>query len=242
MTFAAFAFLLPAIAVAGTIAAVGIVNRSVLASPEVELPIVLIATVLALIGGLTFMVIVLHYMRLTTKGAALGMPDGSIRAVIAISLLFLFMILSIFLYENMVGSSDAATRSASADVAKQLVTTVSTLAVSVAGFYFGTSSVAAAARAVTRGQPALTVVSPSQPAIMAKDPAAEPLEIRLIAVPGDQAIASRVMGDADAQVVQTSPGTFVYRRGPAPADTVIIEFYLVASPDIRAQVEITAAS
>lgn len=240
LTFAAFAFLLPAIAVSGTIAAVGLVNQSALTRPEVELPIVLIATVLALIGGLTFMVIVLHYMRLTTRGTALGMPDGSIRAIIAISLLFLFMILSIFLYENMVTSADPNARAASADVAKQLVTTVSTLAVSVAGFYFGTSSVAAANRAVSRVQVSLSIVSPTQPVVMATAQGTVSPQIRLLAVPGDQAIASRVIGDADVQLVQMSPGVFVYTRGAAAADNVILEFYLVGSPDVKAQLEIIA--
>lgn len=239
--FALLAFLLPAIAVSGAIVGVSSIDKSLLYRPEVQLPIVLIATTLSVIGGLTFMVIVLAHLRLTTRQAALGMPDGSIRAVIAISLLFLFMILSVFLYENMANSQNATTQAASSDVAKQLVTTVATLAVSVAGFYFGTSSVAAARRAVSGVQPTLTVVSPSpgQPMDKAKD--TELPDIRVSAVPPEQSINWRIIGDSDGQLLQTSPGTFMYRRGTAAADLVSLEFWLVGHPDVVARLDISAA-
>jgi hypothetical protein len=169
------------------------------------------------------------------------MPDGSIRAVIAISLLFLFLILSIFLYANLAGSTEAAFRTASTDIAKQLVTTVATLAVSVAGFYFGSSSVAAAARAVGRVQPTLTVVSPFPVPPLKKDKGTELSGIRVVATPPEQSINWRVIGDQDGQLLQTSPGTFAYRRGTSPSDVVSLEFSLVSAPDVVARLDITAA-
>ena len=239
--FALLSFLLPATAAAGAIVTVGNFDKSLLTRPEVQLPIVLIATTLSVIGGLTFMVIVLSHLRLTTRDAALGMPDGSIRAVIAISLLFLFMILSVFLYENMATSTISANQTASGDIAKQLVTTVATLAVSVAGFYFGTSSVAAATRAVSGGaQPSLTVASPVPAPPMKKDKGTELSDIRVIASPADQSINWRTIGDADGQLIQTSPGTFTYRRGSSPGDVVVLEFSLVGNPDVVARLDIAA--
>ena len=240
VTLAVLCILLPLVAVAGSVLAVGLINRDILATPQVELPIVLIAAVLTLIGGLTFMVIVLHYLRLTTKGAALGMPDGSIRAVIAISLLFLFMILSVFLYANMAGSKDSTISSASADVAKQLITTVATLAVSVAGFYFGTSSVTAATKAVSasRAQPSLTIVSPTQAVTMLNTKDTASPEILVVAAPPDEAISWQILGDADGRLVQSNPGSFTYFRGTKPSAAVTLEFLLVGHPQVTARLQI----
>jgi hypothetical protein len=109
------------------------------------------------------------------------LPEGSVRAVIALLLILLFFISAIFLYADVgrretdrvlkgidaarlasiptdsirslesVGSGESKTfnvvllgadkNQESRDLAKQLVTTVSTLVVAVAAFYFGTSSV-----------------------------------------------------------------------------------------------------
>ena len=149
VTLSLLSFLLPAAAVSVSVVTIGTVNATLLTKAQVQIPIVLIASVLALLGGLSFIVIVLSHLKLTTPRYALGMPEGSIRAVLAISLLFLFMILSVFLYGTLsqVDATDAA-KSSAIDIAKQLVTTVATLAASVAGFYFGAASVTAAARAV----------------------------------------------------------------------------------------------
>lgn len=240
--FAILSFLLPAGVVLVTIVTVGILKQDLLTKPEVQLPIVLIATVLAIVGGLAFLVIVLNYLGLTTRRAALGMPEGSIRAVIAISLLFLFMILSVFLYANLTGpgASDGA-KAAGVDVAKQLVTTVATLAVSVAGFYFGTSSVAAAARAVGGVRPLLSLLSPQSPQKLAKTAGTELRDIRVVANPPGQALTWTVAGDDVSSLLQVQPGVFVYRRGVAPADKVILTFGMANYPDAKAVLEIDPA-
>lgn len=238
--FAVLSFLLPAGVVALTVAAVGGANADLLSKPEVQLPIVLIATVLAVTGGLSFLVVVLAFLGLTTPKAALGMPEGSIRAVIAISLLFLFMILAVFLYANLAGttSSDAA-KAASVDVAKQLVTTVATLAVSVAGFYFGTSSVAAAASAVSQVQRSVRLLSPASPVKLAKAQGTASPDIIVAAQPPDQAIDWHIDGDSDGTVEQKRPGVFVYRRGTNPGDQVTLHFFLVGHPDVQVALNVT---
>lgn len=239
--FAILCFLLPAGVVLVTIATVGTYKQDLLTKPEVQLPIVLIATVLAIVGGLAFLVIVLNYLGLTTQSAALGMPEGSIRAVIAISLLFLFMILSVFLYANLTGpgASDAA-KSAGVDVAKQLITTVATLAVSVAGFYFGTSSVAAAARAVGGAQPSISLLGPQSPQKLAKAAGTSLPNISVQPSPSDQALTWAVAGDDSTSLVQVQPGIFEYRRGAAAGDKVILTFGLANYPDTKAILEIDA--
>jgi hypothetical protein len=103
---------------------------------------------------------------------ALGLPAGSIRALIALSLIVIFAIMAIFMYVQLTptvslievpanqslvlgngtvipnpnGMSVWTTETSQAqrDFSTQVLTTVSTLVVALAGFYFGTKSVAQA--------------------------------------------------------------------------------------------------
>lgn len=156
-------------------------------SPELVLVGALVFGVIVLILVLTFATFIFSALGLSNPIHSLGLPEGSIRAVIALSLILIFMISSVFLYYYVAGpivfrSSNitenqimalpngsiveidrvysvnnttlynvSVTRErtkASEDLAKQLVTTVSTLAVAVAGFYFGTKAVSVASQAV----------------------------------------------------------------------------------------------
>lgn len=149
--------------------------------PENTLPVLLIAGTGALLVGLAALVLVLAQLGLTGWRHPLGLPDGSIRAVIALLLIVLFFITAVFLYvdagrgtsrqllgidaqrlaaipteqiQDLRTSANASDKydvvlvgmrsGASTDIAKQLVTTVSTLVVAVAAFYFGSSSVQSA--------------------------------------------------------------------------------------------------
>ena len=64
------------------------------------LPLVAIGGVVVLVLLLTAVAIMFSILSLTNKEQALGLPEGSIRAVIALSLIVLFAILSVFLYQN----------------------------------------------------------------------------------------------------------------------------------------------
>lgn len=152
-------------------------------APEMAMGVYLVLGVIALIAALAFTTQIFSALKLTNTTNALGLPEGSIRAIIALSLIMIFVTSSVFLYY----STSMGTRSfsgrvtsdlieklpnetivsidyrgqrenesvydvavvvprtkASEDLAKQLVTTVSTLAVAVAGFYFGTKAVVTA--------------------------------------------------------------------------------------------------
>src|SRR5690242_1953697 len=100
---------------------VGSKNGQLQFRPDVELPLELMGSVLALVGAIAFMVIVFKQLDLTTPNEALGLPDGSIRAILAVSLIFLFLIMSVFLYAQV---NAAGKDSPGLDIAKQLVTTV----------------------------------------------------------------------------------------------------------------------
>ena len=159
--------------------------------------------------------------------------------MLAISLLFLFMILSVFLYGTLsqVDATDAA-KSSAIDIAKQLVTTVATLAVSVAGFYFGAASVTAAARAVGRVEPKVNVLSPTGPQTLPRDGSAELADIRLGSEPPGQALSWKIIGDNDGKLFQSAPNVFTYRRGTAASDVVTLEFSLQSNPDITTKLEV----
>jgi hypothetical protein len=142
---------------------------------EMVLGVALVIGVIALVMALTFMAVIFKSLGLSNRDNSLGLPDGSVRAVIALSLILIFMISSVFLYYQVetgtVYSSKNITQEqidalpqqdivsivqrgdgrydvtlvaenqASIDIAKQIITTVSTLVVAVAGFYFGTKAV-----------------------------------------------------------------------------------------------------
>jgi hypothetical protein len=149
--------------------------------PEIVLGAALVIGVIALIIALTFMTVIFKSLNLTNSENSLGLPEGSIRAVIALSLILIFMISSVFLYYQVENggryTSEGVTQAqidnmspdgivsidrvgtyhnesiftvtrlvenqTSEDIAKQIITTVSTLVVAIAGFYFGTKAVGA---------------------------------------------------------------------------------------------------
>lgn len=231
---AAMCFLLPAVAIAGAVALVANVTGGKIAEqPQVELPLELIASVLALIGAIAFLVIVFNQLNLTTATEALGLPDGSIRAVIAISLLFLFLIMSVFLY----GSVGTAPQPA-VDIAKQLVTTVATLAVSVAGFYFGAQSVQSATAAVT-GVQTLSVVSPGLAVSRAKGDL-KPIDFELTTTPPGLAINGQVSGDGAATLAITSTGSYRYTPSANAGEIVGLIFTLAGNPQVSQTVVVKA--
>lgn len=139
--------------------------------------------------------IVLRAAGLTTKEEALGMPEGSIRALIAMSLILMFAIIGVtVLYAGMGGEQTQSNGITSAQIERlenvqiiaisvvdpaaspgserfnvtsrtelsqaghdfglQLLTTVSTLVVAVAGFYFGSRAVNQGAKTATAAQKA----------------------------------------------------------------------------------------
>lgn len=153
--------------------------------PEIILSVLLGTSVIALLLALTFTASIFKYLELAKPDQSLGLPEGSIRAVIALSLILIFMISSVFLYTQISRSDftreidlsqaeydnlskesvyysqpygatngtrytvmlQMAENKDSVDIAKQIITTISTLIVAVAGFYFGTRAVAVGSEA-----------------------------------------------------------------------------------------------
>ncbi|WP_291296384.1 hypothetical protein [Elioraea sp.] len=70
-------------------------------SIEYSLPILAISGVVVLIVLLTLVASVFSILRINDEKQAMGLPEGSIRAVIALSLIVLFSIFSVFLFANL---------------------------------------------------------------------------------------------------------------------------------------------
>lgn len=166
--------------------------------PEIALTILLFAGIGGLLILLSFVVAVFAALNLSQRLHSLGLPEGSVRAVIALSLILIFAIQAVFLYGNLdtTRTSKGITQEqvnaippeqivaiqarevdgetvfdvsrriekneASVDFAKQILTTVSTLVVAVAGFYFGTRAVAAAREAVELSRPVIRSIKPDE--------------------------------------------------------------------------------
>ncbi len=81
------------------------VKMMVVGDPVVgaTLPLIAIGGLIVLILLLTVVAMIFSVLGLTNKDQAMGLPEGSIRAVIALSLIILFTILSVFLYKNIKG-------------------------------------------------------------------------------------------------------------------------------------------
>lgn len=76
---------------------------STLGSASQSLPLLAIGGVIVLILLLTAVAMIFSVLGLANKEQAMGLPEGSIRAVIALSLIVLFAILSVFLYQGVAG-------------------------------------------------------------------------------------------------------------------------------------------
>jgi hypothetical protein len=217
-----------------------------------SLTVLLTMSLISVMGALTLLVVVLSAFGLTNPRTALGLPDGSIRAVIAISLILLFVVVSVSIYDSLrrigVGIPPApavgfpgqpavpAALTASEDLAKQVVTTVATLVVAVAGFYFGSQSVLAAQRAVST--PTLRVIEPVGPLVLSLKPGTISSVIRLEISPAGESLTWEIAGDRTGTLAQVRPGEFKYTRGDAAGNLVLLKFALMRYPNITAEVRV----
>ena len=152
--------------------------------PEIVLPVVLIVGLISLLAVLVSLVAVYRRFDLVDPKSPLGMPAGSIQAVIALSLILIFAIVGVYLHGISGRTEDRTTTGMTRaqvdalppnsivrihvrrdkkfdvkrrvpteteqqdDISKQLLTTISTLVVAVAGFYFGSKTVKEATESV----------------------------------------------------------------------------------------------
>jgi len=134
---------------------------------EIKLPFLVILGIMALFATLAVVALTFSIAGLSDETQALGLPEGSVRAVIALSLIVIFAIFSIYLYQSMLTSGGE--NKPSADFAKQVFAVVGTLMTSVSSFYFASR---ASATTVTppRSTPTLVNITPAEVSKAAASP------------------------------------------------------------------------
>jgi hypothetical protein len=101
-------------------------------SASFGLPILALLSVLLLLGALLIFTTLIHTIGLSDKGSALGLPEGSVRALLALALLGLFAVLAASVLVNPPTPVD--------EFGKQMLTLVGTLMTAVISFYFGSAT------------------------------------------------------------------------------------------------------
>jgi len=199
----------------------------------VILTLIVIAGVAGLIGSLAILAVVINALGLGDPKQALGLPKGSVRAIIALSLIIIFTITSFHYYGQLAGTpSDEQTA-----FAQQLLTTLSTLVTAIAAFYFGQKSLQAAREAVK--QPKLEIIKPSSPTTELKV-GEEPLDIEVETTPSDEKITWEIAGDESDNLNHWKPNVFKYKPSKNLADksVVTITFSLAKQKDISKKLTI----
>lgn len=270
-----FAVVLIVIALASTLIipvslAVGL-KGLVVRAPEIILPLVIIAGVVGLVAVLAAVAGAFSALDLSDKTKALSLPEGSVRAVLALSLVLLFAITAIFLFERTrIGDEKEYSRITESmldqipreeitsiqtvtancpkgedtcynvtrkvpiytedaiKLAQQILTTVATLVVAVAGFYFGTKSVAAA-QGIGIQEPSVRILTPVGPTSRTQQSA--PLNIRIETSPKGLAVGGAVHGDDPSSLTQKNPTEFDYTSQLIPGQKATLVFALEAHPE-----------
>jgi hypothetical protein len=140
---------------------------------QINLPLLAIAGVAVLFGSLALVAISFSTFGLADKTQALGLPEGSVRAFIALALVVVFAIVAFSVYGDLSQIEAGKTPNPAAiDFAKQLLTLVGTLVTAVASFYFGaaTATSAQAATNSVAGAPNLRSIDPTDHDIAAQGP------------------------------------------------------------------------
>lgn len=131
---------------------------------EVRLPILIVAAVIGLLGAIAFVVVAFSLYKLIDPREALGLPPGSVRALLALLLLVIFASMTVFFFGALRNAPPNVENGAAADIAKQVLTILGTLLAAVSGFYFGTTSTTNAAKIAGGTNNAAPTTASPQPA------------------------------------------------------------------------------
>lgn len=206
--------------------------------PEGTLAILLLVGVIGLLMAIAVTTVFFHGLSLSDKTEALGLPRGSVRAIIALALILIFALMSIYLYSSV----NTTSQQAGQDLAKQLITTVSTLVVAVSAFYFGASSVQAATESVvaTRSGRTLQVQGPTPLPKLRRnadgmwDPPSVGVTVQT--TPPGLMVKGRVIGDGPSTL--TGDGSAFSYAPDHPVDRVLLRFELADDSSISQDIEL----
>lgn len=191
--------------------------------------LIIVATGVFCLGfALRALIVRLHGLGLTDPTRALGLPEGSVRAMIALSILIAFVSLVTLI---LIMTDDATAR---ADLGKQVFVALNTLLASIATFYFTSSSMdrqGATANAIEVVEPADT----GAPIVIDRNVTSS-LTVRLKTTPADADVGfdSPPEGDATGKIEKgTTAGAFTYTPGQPTKPVVELRFFLMATPAVE---------
>jgi hypothetical protein len=128
---------------------------------SMSLPLLALASVLLLLGALLVFTTLIHLIGLSDPKSALGLPEGSVRAILALALLGLFAIMA----SSVLTNTHTNPQTQVDEFGKQMLTLVGTLMTAVISFYFGSATTQASAGAAAATPPAGSATpSPPPPA------------------------------------------------------------------------------
>ena len=225
------------------------------------LPLLMIFGVIALLDALTISGMIFSETNLSCKDEALGLPAGSIRALIALSLIIIFAIMAVYMYSQLTPETSflqipanqtilypngtiiqnpngsylitQQTSQAQKDFSTQTLTTVSTLVVALAGFYFGTKAVATAQGREEKEPEYGLTITPEGEMEYQED---KTLYIEVETEPKGEKFKFTVDGDKPESVrIGRVSNEFTYTPSPSPKrnkNAVTINFALESKPKI----------
>ena len=124
----------------------------------IAIPLFVATTFFLLLFAVGLFIVFFSSLQLADKTQALGLPEGSIRALIALILMLLFAGVSLYLHFKL---GTATKDSGQKEFANQFFTTISTLVTTVVGFYFGAGVAKSAQTTTATSEPKLTGVKPA---------------------------------------------------------------------------------
>jgi hypothetical protein len=205
--------------------------------------ITIIAGVVVLLSILVISTYVLNSIGLSSQTDSLGLPNGSIRAIIAISLILIFAILVIFMFQYLVTPTQTVTMTyfsnttignqtitnststtysvpsqGAIDFAKQTLTALLTLVTAISAFYFGSK---AASEAKGQEECDLSIDPVKVDWIMG----GEPIIISAWPTPKDAEVTCEVDGDKPGTTVALVPNKkFKYTPSLTEPKEVVLTF------------------
>jgi hypothetical protein len=216
------------------------------------LPLIVVFGVIGFLAALTTTTTVLSHFNLTNRNEALGLPSGSVRALIALSLILIFAIMVIFMqgqlspkpltYENGTIMMDqnntiiyTEVSEAQKDFSLQTLTTVSTLVVALAGFYFGTKSVEVA-KGVSEA-PEITV-NPEGDVNLDFNEQKVLYPIRVKTAPENEAVNWKIDDEKNGKLEPIKQNEFKYTPSESAEDVVSLTFQLAKNPEISESIKV----
>jgi hypothetical protein len=185
-------------------------------------------------------------MNMDDKHEALGLPKGSIRALIALSLIVIFAMMAIYMQGQLVGTPYKYSNGtevilpvtdAQQNFALQTLTTVSTLVVAIAAFYFGAKSVAAARGAVKTAE--IKRITPKSPFELNTDEQQVLYPIIVETEPEDEDVKETV-GKEFGELTSTKHHEYKFKPSDKlkDGDSVTLTFQLANHPKTSKELEV----